>query len=280
MEQCLIGVDLNTTSIRVARIKNQKIEKHVTEAIQKKDDQGKLINQIARLIDELLIAEVAGIGLGVPSVVNTKEGIVYNVQNISSWKEVPLKSIYEERFQLPVHVNNDANCFALGEKYFGQGKDYDSIAGVIIGTGMGAGLILNGKLYEGTNCGAGEVGMLPYRESIIEHYCSEIFFRRRQEVTGAEALKLASSGNVEAKALFDEFGVHIGIAMEAIIYAFDPQIIMIGGSLSSGYEYFKNTMYSSLRSFAYQNSLKNLEIKVSDDEFMTLKGAAALAWGA
>jgi glucokinase len=174
-------------------------------------------------------------------------------------------------------VNNDANCFALGEKHFGQGKNYESIAGVIIGSGMGAGLILNGKLYEGPNCGAGEVGMLPYRESIIEHYCSEIFFNRRQNITGTEALKLASSGNTEVKALFDEFGVHLGMALEAIIYAYDPEIIILGGELSTGYQFFKSTMYSSLESFAFRHSLSNLRIEVSDDDYSTVKGAATLA---
>jgi glucokinase len=273
----LIGVDLDNKNITAARIKNYQIEEHINEAIQQKDEQEALIHQISRLINHLLVPEVSGIGLGVPSVVNTRKGIVYNVQNISSWEEVPLKSIYEEQFQLPVYVNNDANCFAFGEKHFGRGKNYDSIAGVIIGSGMGAGLILNGKLYEGPNCGAGEVGMLPYRESIMEHYCSEIFFDRRQDITGAEALQLASSGNTEVKALFDEFGVHLGIALEAIIYAYDPEIIILGGELSTGYQFFKNTMYSSLESFAFRHSLNNLKIEVSGDDYSTVKGAATLA---
>lgn len=141
---------------------------------------------------------------------------------------------------------------------------------------MGAGLILNGNLFEGIYCGAGEVGMLPYRESIIEHYCSEIFFQRREGLSGQEVIDLALAGNVEAKALFDEFGIHIGMALEAIVYAYGPGLVVIGGSLSNGYKFFKDTMFSSLESFAYQNLLKDMKIKVSNDDFMGAKGAASL----
>ena len=66
--------------------------------------------------------EVAGIGVGVPSVVDSEEGIVYNVANIPSWTEVPLKRLLQERFSVPVYINNDSNCFALGVKLFGRTK--------------------------------------------------------------------------------------------------------------------------------------------------------------
>ncbi|HYW36409.1 MAG TPA: ROK family protein [Balneolaceae bacterium] len=276
MNECLIGVDLSANYVRVALVKDNEVKDHLMEEVHDRKNKDTLINQIASLIDRLLTSEVSGIGLGVPSVVDTKKGIVYNVQNIQSWEEVHLKSIYQNRFNLPVHINNDANCFALGEKYFGKGKNCDSLVGAIIDSGLGAGLFIEGKLYEGPNCGAGEVGMLPYRESIIEHYCSEIFFKRRENLDSKEVLELAKNGNPEVKTLLDEFGVHLGIALEAIIYAYDPEMIVLGGSLSKGFKFFKDAMYSSLQSFAYQRSLRDLEIKISNDDFMAVKGAAAL----
>src|SRR5690606_24955530 len=112
----------------------------------------------------------------VPSVVDVDKGIVYDVQNIPSWKEVPLKAIMEERYGVPVQVNNDANCFALGEKYFGQGRDSKAFIGLTLGTGLGAGIILNDKLYAGPNCGAGEFGMVPYLDYHYEYYASGQFF--------------------------------------------------------------------------------------------------------
>ena len=87
-----------------------------------------------------------------------KEGIVIDVLNIPSWKEVPLKKILEDRFQKPVWLNNDSNCFALGEYHFGKGQGYSNMLGVTIGTGLGTGIILNGKLCSGANGGAGEFG--------------------------------------------------------------------------------------------------------------------------
>ena len=70
-----------------------------------------------------------------------------------------MKRIIEKKFKVPVSINNDANCFALGEKHFG--KKYNNMVGLIIGTGVGAGIIINGKLYCGHNCGAGEFGSIP-----------------------------------------------------------------------------------------------------------------------
>lgn len=277
MDECVIGIELNASDVKVVRIRNQKIEKKLKEKVYNKENKEMLINQVTKLIEQLLIPEVEGIGMGVPSVVDTKKGIVYNVQNIPSWEEVHLKSIYQDHFKVPVYVNNDANCFALGEKYFGNTEECKSFVCVTIGSGMGAGLILNGDLFEGIYCGAGEVGMLPYRESIIERYCSEIFFERREGLTSQEVIGLAEADNVEAKALFDELGIHIGRALEAIIYAYAPSLVVLGGSLSKGFKYFRDTMNSSLESFAYQGLLKNLKIKVTDDNYLAAKGAASLS---
>ncbi|SMO66711.1 ROK family protein [Fodinibius sediminis] len=277
MDDCLIGIDIDATTIRVACIQDNEIENMVSEEIRDNEDKYLIIDQIAVLVDRVLIPQVSGIGLGVPSVVDTQKGIVYDVQNIPSWEEVPVKAIYEKKFQLPVFVNNNANCFVLGEKYFGKGQSFDTVVGLVVcDSGLGAGIIIDGMLYEGRNCGAGEVGMFPYRNSIMEHYCSGQFFSRREGITALEACRLAAEGNAQIQALFEEFGIHFGIAVEAVIYAYDPEMIIIGGPISRAFSFFKDTMYSSLESFAYQNSLKKIAIEVTEDKRITLKGAAAL----
>ena len=83
---------------------------------------------------------VTSIGIGVPGLVDTNRGLVYDVINIPSWKEVALQKYMEERYHLSVYINNDANCFALGEYYFGKGKGFNSVVGLTVGTGIGAGL--------------------------------------------------------------------------------------------------------------------------------------------
>lgn len=183
---CLIGVDLGATNVRVARVDNREIAELKSEPIINSENPEDLINQIKRLIHLLINENITGIGIGVPSVVDVEHGIVYDVQNIPAWKAIPLKSILEEEFNVSVLINNDANCYVLGEKYFGKAIGEDSIVGLILGTGFGAGLIMNGKLISGVNCGAGEVGMLPYRESIFEHYCSGQFFEIHKHKNGQE----------------------------------------------------------------------------------------------
>ncbi len=196
--------------------------------------------------------------------------------NIPSWKKVHLKEILESRYNLPAYINNDANCFALEEKYFGKAQAYKSIVGLTIGTGMGSGLIFNGKLYEGVNCGAGEFGNIPYLNSNFEHYCSGQFFAEEKPISAYEVFLNAQSGDKEALAMFNEFGFHIGQAIKSILYAYDPEVIVLGGSLSKSFEFFKDQMYESVKGFAYSNVLKNLKIEVSDLEHSAIYGVAAL----
>ena len=88
-----------------------------------------------------------GIGIGVQSLVDQKLGIVYDVQNIPSWKKVFLKDILESHFNISVFINNDVNCFALGELYYGLGKNLNSFVSISIGTGIAGGIIIDKKLY-------------------------------------------------------------------------------------------------------------------------------------
>lgn len=273
---CLIGIDLGATNVRVARIENKEITELKSEPIINSVNPDDLINQIKNLITQLNKERVNAIGIGVPSVVDVEKGIVYDVQNIPAWKAVPLKSIIEEEFNIPVHINNDANCYVLGEKYFGKGLGKDSIVGLILGTGFGAGLIMNGKLVSGENCGAGEVGMLPYRDSIFEHYCSGQFFEIHKKMNGQEVFNQAKSGNIKAIDSYKEFGIHLGNAIKAVMYAYDPALIILGGSVSNAFPLFKENMYQTMADFAYPESLKKLEIEISELNHVAVLGAAAL----
>ncbi len=239
-----------------------------------------VLDQLCGLIDRTKLEDVDGVGIGVPSVVDIEEGIVYDVQNIPSWREVPLKSILEERYSVPVLVNNDANCFALGEKHFGKGVGYQSAIGLIVGTGFAGGIIVDGRLYPGMNCGAGEFGMIPYLESIYEYYCSGQFFTRHVAQTGAEVFRRAVEGDREAVRIFAEFGHHLGHGIKTILYAYDPEIIVLGGSVRKAFRFFKEAMWESIRSFAFSNSIRSLKIEVSELEHVAILGAAALHYDA
>src|SRR6202000_2139089 len=130
----------------------------ITQRIHSDGTVEEVLDDITGVIDKLLEKDkdISAIGIGVPSVVDVEEGIVYDVQYIPSWKEVPLKKFLEARYKKPVFVNNDANCFAVGEYHFGKGKGVSCMVGLTIGTGLGGGIIINNKLFAGYNCGAGE----------------------------------------------------------------------------------------------------------------------------
>ncbi len=272
----LIGIDLGGTNVRAACILDDEIEEMISEPISGKENAELLINQIKEMISNLWNSNIEAIGIGVPSVVDVEKGIVYDVQNIPSWKEVPLKEILEEEFGKPVFINNDANCFTLGEKYFGEAKNYKSIVGLILGTGFGSGLILNNILYSGNNCGAGEVGMLPYKDSIFEHYCSGQFFEIHKNTTGQELFNRAQKGDREAMEAYNEFGAHLGNAVKVIMYAYDPEVIVLGGSVSKAFSFFQESMFKAMEDFAYPNSIRNLKIKTTERKSVAVLGAAAL----
>ena len=212
--------------------------------------------------------------MGVPSVVDTTRGIVYNVANIPSWQEVHLKDIFEERFGIPVHINNDANCFALGESRFGQGRGYKDIVGVTLGTGVGSGIMIGGHLYEGRNAGAGEIGCLSYLDKDYESYCSTPFFVSHN-TSGAELAAKAQAGDAEALALWDDFGDHIGELVKAVLFAYDPEAIIFGGGIAAGHPYFEKAMHETVQTFPYETA-KDVKILFSEDGDMGLYGASVL----
>ncbi len=132
--------------------------------------------------------EVAAIGIGVPSVCGCgTRHCLRSAKHPFVERGAPEEQL-EREFSVPVHVNNDANCFALGETHYGKGRDYRHIVGLTIGTGLGAGIINDRRLYNGSNCGAGEIGTIPYKDQTIELLLRGQFFhqgvwsRRRNRV--------------------------------------------------------------------------------------------------
>ncbi len=272
----ILGIDLGGTNVRAGLVENDVLTRVEAIPIRNTTNPNDVVDDISGLIRKFSLDEIAGIGVGVPSVVDVKKGIVYDVQNIPSWKEVHLKEILEKEFAKPVYVNNDANCFAVGEKYFGGGKNYDDIVGLIVGTGLGAGLIINGKLYSGRNCGAGEFGTISFREKNYEYYCSGQFFASEKKSSGEELYRKAKGGDPKAVGIFREFGLNIGEAIKLIMYAVDPEIIILGGSVSKSFDMFREAMYESISEFVYGKSVANIVIDVSTVENVAILGAAAL----
>ena len=264
-----IGIDLGGTNIRVALVEDGHIVRLLSEACQSHGPENAVQEQMIRMIGALMTPEVEGIGIGVPSVVDREKGIVYNVVGIPSWKEVHLKDLLEESFHLPVCINNDCNCFALGVARYGSLKDCKETVCVTLGTGVGSSLVVDGCLYNGHNTGAGEIGSIPYLDKDYEYYCSSRFFVGKG-TTGKEA---AAAG---ASPLWEEFGTHVGKLVQLILYAFDPEAIVIGGSIANAFPLFKEAMWKEARRFPYPQSVENLKIAPADVDNAGILGAALL----
>lgn len=271
-----IAIDLGGTNVRVATVlPGGQVERIISEPCRSKGSEEEVLEHIFSLIDELMTPEVDGIGIGVPSVVDTDKGIVYNVVGIPSWKEVHLKDRLEERYHIPASVDNDCNCFALGVTSFGRGRGYREAFCVTLGTGVGGSLVIDGQLYRGRNAGAGEIGSIPYLDRDYEYYCSSRFYVGKG-TSGKEAAVAAANGDPEALKIMDEFGGHVGKLVQMIMFAYDPAVIILGGSISKAYPLFCDAMWKEIKNFPYPKSVENLEIFQSEQVHAAFLGAANL----
>lgn len=275
-KEAIVGVDLGGTQVRAGRVRAGELELHHALRISGRAEKDVVLGEIFAAIDRVFAEDVAGIGCGVPSVVDVDRGIVYTVENIPSWQEVPLKDELERRYGVPAYINNDANAFAVGELHFGKGRGRRNLVGLTLGTGLGAGIIIEGRLYNGANGGAGEIGPIPYRDQTIEFYCSGAFFQREAGVRGDDVFSRALQGDQEALRLFTAFGFELGYAVLIALHTYDPELIVLGGSISRAFPLFEGGMRERLATYAFPHALARLEITPSEIEHVAILGAAAL----
>jgi glucokinase len=273
-----IGVDLGGTNVRASLVDDSgKLYHYRKERFRNDASLDDTLLQLITFIRPLLTPAVRGIGIGVPSVVDPVKGIVYNVTNIPSWTVVPLAERLRAEFSIPVAVNNDVNCFSLGEYHYGVLAGYNHVVGMSCGTGLGSGIITNGKLITGARCGAGEIGLMNYLDRNIEYYASGNFFRVYYNITAEAANKRASGGDEEMIEGWATFGRHLAEAIKTVMYAYDPEAISIGGSLSKAFQHFEKPMRNALLTgFEFPESIRQVRIFQSTDENISVIGAASL----
>lgn len=276
----IVGVFLGGKLLHAGKVKNDRIVKSTAKTIDNLASEEEVLEEVINAINEVFDDEVRGIGVGVPSLVDTENGIVYDVQHIPSWEEVHLKDILTDIYGVNVYVNNDANCFVVGEKYFGGATSKRNVVGLVVGTGLGAGVIVDNKLFSGKNCGVGEIGSIPYKEHTLEYYVSSKSFSDKYEMDFSTLLDRAKDDNKIALRIFENFGEELAVAIKTTLLAYDPEIIILGGSTAEAYPFFEKNMLESLKNFPYKKVIENLEIKVSSNLDMPVLGAAALFYDA
>ena len=279
MKGTYIGVDLGGTKFEAARIgfdQKARIESSHKVGVNAQMSSEELTAKLVECIAAVWNEDVVAIGVGVPGLVNLESGTILDIQNLPAWSDTPLADLLYQEFDRPVVLDNDVNAFTLGVQNYGCGRGINDLVGVSLGTGLGCGLVLSGQLYRGLLSGAGEVGMLPYRDGIIESYAGSFLFSRDFQSSGKDIHQEARAGDTMAIRAFEEFGMHLGKAVKIIMFTYAPQAIVFGGSLSKAYDLFKDAMLHEISDFPYPEQLKRTMISVEEQEGMALIGAACL----
>lgn len=273
-----LGIDLGGTNLCLGIVEDGIVKERISvPSFQPSATLEETLAYLAEQIGKVMTPEIKKIGIGVPTVVDVQRGIVYEAANIPSWKEVHLKDFLESHFGLPVSINNDANCYAMGA--YGQYPEDakpETLIAMTLGTGLGIGIVDHGRLFCGVNCGAGELGYLGYNGGCLEEFCSKQFFAKYNK-DSYELSLAAQAGDVEAIELFNEFGRHLGYALSVLMYAYDPSHIVFGGGIANALPLFKESILDYLKqNFPFRKNVDNLVLHVQTNIDTPILGASLI----
>ncbi|MFH1459781.1 MAG: ROK family protein [Candidatus Omnitrophota bacterium] len=298
-----IGVDFGGTNVKLALVrfseKTFKIEGFSLFAT-RDYNRDELIQQLVIRIIKLKAEStykgnrVQGVGIGVPGRVDFDKGVVLDLTNVPGWKNVPLKENLESKVKVPVFVDNDANLMALAEYKFGAAKAHNDCLCVTMGTGIGGGLIFNGKIYRGMNFAAGEIGHMSINENgalcvcggrgCVERYVGNRFILEgavRKLRNGAKSIirnqlngrysnltlemlsQAARKKDTFALLLWQEVGIHMGTVLANVVNLLNPEIIVIGGGVGNAGNLILDPVKRIVKERAFQVSCRNLKIVAS-----------------
>ena len=276
MSKLYIGVDIGGTSIVAARFSESELLERAEVPTGSNRPVEEIMESLYEAIEKVITDEVIGIGIGMPGFMNVETGEILQINNIPSFKGFAIKPRVEERFNLPAFQNNDANCFALGEAYYGAGKKYTNMVGVTLGTGLGGGIILNRKIHTGLMGGAGELGCVPFHGGISEDICSAALFKNKYKSTGVELYKKAKAGDQESQAVFDELATNIGELLRIVMYVLSPEAFVIGGSVANSWDLLEKPLRKEVDKFLVPMISSKVELVPAQLDNAGLYGAAAL----
>jgi glucokinase len=257
----VIGVDLGGTKIMTGAVdtSGKIIGESFIIPTGGNDPKEMILERIYLSIDSVLknnnlnIENIAGIGIGSTGPLDAKNGIILECPQLPNMHYFPLKKAIQEKYNIPVYMNNDANALILGESILGAGKGNNIVLGFTLGTGLGCAIVIDGKLLMGATETAGEIWTSPYGKGIIEDVVSgsgvsKIYQKlTNKNLLAKEIADLARSNDNEAINAWQEFGRALAFAMAWSINLIDPDIIILGGSISSAIDLFGETMNSFLK---------------------------------
>jgi glucokinase-like ROK family protein len=218
-----------------------------------------------------------GIGVGVWGLVDHEVGVIRFAPNLK-WRDVPLKEKWEEKFKVPVYLENDANASALGEYYFGSGKNIENFLYLSMDIGIGGGIISNGQLFHGANGYAGEFGHVTIDPGGSRCNCGKIgcletvvgrkvILRKYEERKGKqesislqEVIQRGQAGDEISQVIFKETADALGRGLGNLVNIFNPQRIILGWSLGQAYDLMIPYLWESINQNSLSDPLEGLEI--------------------
>lgn len=310
-EKIYIGVDLGGTAIKVGICNEEGQLLHTYEGPTEVDKGADTVvanieKYVRRVVEESPFAweQVAGVGAGVAGFTNVREGIIILAPNVGL-KDLPIRDILEERLGKPIKIDNDANVAALGEAWGGAGKGIDNCVCYTLGTGVGGGIIINGKIYQGFSGMAGELGhmsVVPDLEAIgcgcgqmgcLETVSSAtgIIRMAKDAVARGDRTSLAHVENIMAKDVFDaakagdeaairivnRAAFYLGKSMAAVAVVLNPEMFIIGGGVSKAGDILFNevrSVFAKLTPEPVQRGMQIVPATLGNDAGMV--GAAGL----
>lgn len=257
----IIGVDIGGTKIKTGVVNTfgDVYGEPIVILTGGHDNPEKIVERITcsilKVIENLQLAEsdIIGIGLGVTGPLDIRKGLILECPQLPTMHNYPLRERIRKQFGLPVNMNNDANCLILGESIWGAGKDMNTVLGFTLGTGLGCALVINQKLYNGTNGMAGEIWPSPYKKGTIEDMISgngissTYHALSGKQNTAEEISSLAQNNDPEALKTWNIFGRNLAFALAWGINLVDPDIVILGGSISNSIDYYYSAMDLYLR---------------------------------
>ena len=309
-----VGIDIGGTNMRSALVdENGDImeRRSIPSGAGKGIDY--VMTNLAKLIGENVTGKnVDGVGIGIPGIIDSERGILTQAPNISNVDDYPIRDVLAEKMgsDIPVFIENDANCAAVGEWWVGAGRSVDSLVITTLGTGVGGGIILKGELWSGADGMAGEIGHITISPNgarcncgnfgCLESYASASAIRRmvkeglndnkletilRKKSRGVSGEKLpeivmeaAVEGDKFALWIWDEVGKALGIGIANVVNLLNVEMVVIGGGLSNAWELFIDRSMTEARKRGLRAPMRRVEVKrtaLGDDAGII--GAAYLA---
>jgi glucokinase len=259
----IIGVDVGGTKIQAGAIRSdgQIIGEPVTVETVGTDESEKILARIIGSVEKLIKDhglnpdDVLGIGMGVTGPLDPESGTILECPQLPTMHFYPLKKQIVKRFNLPVYMDNDANALLLGESIWGAGKGCRTTLGFTLGTGLGCAIVIDNRLFTGANGMAGEIWPSPYQGETIEDIVSgrgvsSIYKKLSDTIRSAKEISiLARQGDLNAIETWNIFGSTLSVALSWGINLIDPDIVILGGSMSNSLDLFRDPMETALRKY-------------------------------